>query len=62
MQLVVVHAEAFVQHLVGFADQLHVAVFDAVVHHLHVVTGTAVANPVAAGSPSTLAKWLGRCL
>src|SRR5690606_37790463 len=29
------------EDVVGFADELHVAVFDAVVDHLHVVTGTA---------------------
>ena len=29
------------EDIVGFADELHVAVFDAVVDHLHVVTGTA---------------------
>ena len=30
---------AAVQHVVGLGDQLHVAVLDAVVHHLHVVPG-----------------------
>ena len=29
------------ENLVGFADQLHVAVLDAVVDHLHIVAGTA---------------------
>ena len=33
---------------VGLADQLHVAIFDAVVHHLHVVAGTPRPDPVAA--------------
>ena len=43
------HAEALLHQVVGFADQLHVAVLDAVVHHFDVVAGTVVANPVAAG-------------
>ena len=37
------------QDEVGFADELHVAVFDPVVDHLHVVTRTAQADPFAAG-------------
>ena len=36
------------QQVVGLADQLHVAVLDAVVHHLDVVPGTRIAHPVAA--------------
>ena len=34
---------------VCFRDQLHVAVFDAVVHHLDEVAGPALPHPVAAG-------------
>ena len=34
---------------IGLADQLHVAIFDPVVDHLHVVAGAARADPVAAG-------------
>ena len=37
------------QQPVGLADQLHVAVLDAVVHHLHVVACAARTHPVAAG-------------
>ena len=37
------HAEPVAQQLVGLADQLHVGVLDAVVHHLH-----EVARPVGA--------------
>ncbi len=37
------------QQLVGFADQLHVAVLDPVVHHFHVVPGATRADPLAAG-------------
>ncbi len=37
------------EDVVGFADELHVAVFDAVVDHLHVVTGTAGADVDDAG-------------
>jgi hypothetical protein len=35
--------------LVGLADQLHVAVLDAVVDHLDEVAGAVLADPVAAG-------------
>ena len=41
--------EPFLHELVGFADELHVAVLDAVVDHLHVVAGAVLAHPVAAG-------------
>ena len=43
------HAEVIAHQLVGFADQLHIAVLDAVVNHLHEVTRAVFANPVAAG-------------
>ena len=49
MHFVGCHAEALLHQVVGLADQLHVAVFDAVVHHLDIVAGTVIANPVAAG-------------
>ncbi len=42
-------AEAVLEELVGLADELHVAVLDAVVHHLDVVACAAFADPVAAG-------------
>ncbi len=42
------HAEAVSHEVVGLADQLHVAVFDAVVDHLDVMAGAAFADPVAA--------------
>ena len=42
-------AEAVFQNVVGLADQLHVAVFDAVVDHLHVMARAVFADPVAAG-------------
>ena len=42
--------QPILQQLVGLADQLHVAVLDAVVHHLYVVPGAVFADPVAAGS------------
>ncbi len=44
-----VHAEQGPLDLIGFADQLHVAVFDPVVDHLDVVPRTFEADPVAAG-------------
>ena len=34
--------------MIGFADELHVAVFDAVVHHLDVMAGPFGPDPVAA--------------
>lgn len=40
----------FVKQLVCFTDQLHVAVFDAVVHHFDVVAGATAAEPLAAGN------------
>ena len=43
-------AEAVLEELVGLADELHVAILDAVVHHLDVVARAALADPVAAGS------------
>jgi hypothetical protein len=50
VQLVVGQAERrFLEHQVRFADELHVAVLDAVVDHLHVVPGAARPDPFAAG-------------
>jgi hypothetical protein len=45
--LVVVAAQVFEEE-VSFGTQLHVAVLDAVVHHLGVMTAASVADPVAA--------------
>ena len=42
-------AETSFEQLVGFADQLHVAVLNAVVDHLDVVAGAVFADPIAAG-------------
>ena len=49
VQFVGGEAEAVLQQVVGFADELHVAVLDAVVDHLDVVAGAVFADPVAAG-------------
>ena len=49
VHVVVVEAEAVFEDLVGFADELHVAVFDAVMHHFDEVPGAVFADPVAAG-------------
>src|SRR5439155_3268649 len=43
------HAQAVLQDVVSLADDLHVAVFDAVVDHLDVMAGAVFANPIAAG-------------
>lgn len=39
-----------------FGDQLHVSVLNTVVHHLDVVSGTLITNPVAAGLTITLGR------
>jgi len=49
VELAVGQAEGVLEHPVGLADQLHVAVLDAVVDHLHVVAGPARSDPFAAG-------------
>jgi len=43
------HAQAVLHDLVGFADELHVAVLDAVVHHFDEVARAVFAHPFAAG-------------
>ncbi len=48
MHFFVRHSQSSFHHLVGLADHLHVAVLDAVVDHFDEMTGTAVADPVAA--------------
>jgi len=49
VHLVGIEAEAGFHQVVRLTDELHVAVLDAVVDHLHVVPGTIGADPVAAG-------------
>ena len=49
VHLLVAHTEPFLEELIGLADELHVAVLDAVVDHLHVMAGAVFAHPVAAG-------------
>jgi hypothetical protein len=49
VQLVVGHAQTIGEQAVGLADELHVPVLDAVVHHRHVVAGAAPPDPRAAG-------------
>src|SRR5262249_11554913 len=46
---VVAEPEASTHQVVDLADQLHVAVLNAVVHHLDEVAGAAIADPFAAG-------------
>ena len=43
------HAQALFHQVVGFGDELHVAVFDAIVDHFDEVAGAVLAHPVAAG-------------
>ena len=49
VHLVGAHAQAGLHQVVGLADELHVAVFDAVVDHLDVMAGAVFAHPIAAG-------------
>ena len=49
MEFVVGEADAVFEDVVGFADELHVAVFDAVMDHFDVVSGAGFADPFAAG-------------
>ena len=44
------HAEAVFHEIVGFADQLHVAVLNTVVHHFDIMPGAIGAHPITAGS------------
>ena len=50
-QFLGVQPQAARQQIVRLGDELHVAVFDAVVHHLHVVPGAARAHVVHARLP-----------
>ena len=47
VHLVGAHAQALFHQVVRLADELHIAVLNAVVHHFDVVAGTVVADPVA---------------
>ena len=51
--LVVIQADNVAEDLVGFGDQLHVAILDAIMHHLDEVAGSVFAHPVTA--------WLAIC-
>jgi hypothetical protein len=42
-------AESVFKDMVGLADELHIAVFDAVVDHFDVVPGAVFSDPFAAG-------------
>ena len=50
MHLVGAHAEQVAHELISLADELHIAVFDAVVNHFDKVTRAVLADPIAAGS------------
>ena len=47
VQFVVRQAECVLEHPIRFADELHVAVLDAVVNHFHIVARTASTDPLA---------------
>ena len=48
MHFIIVHAEQITHKLVRFADELHIAVLNAIVHHFHEMSCTVFADPVAA--------------
>ncbi len=48
IQFCIAQTESMFEQEVRFADHLHVAVLDAVVNHLDVLTGTAWSDPFAA--------------
>ena len=52
VHLVGAEAQAVLKNIVSLADQLHVAVLDAIVDHLDVVTRTAIADPVTTRNAS----------
>ncbi len=47
-----IHAEEILHQMIGFVDDLHIAIFNTVMHHLHKVACTVLTHPVAAGSTS----------
>ena len=49
MHLVGGHAQPFLHELVSLADQLHVAILDPVVNHLHIMARAVLAHPIATG-------------
>ena len=49
MEFLVGESNAVFEDVVGFADELHIAVFDAVVDHFDIVSGTGFPDPFAAG-------------
>ena len=44
------HTERFFHNLIRFADELHIAVLDAVMYHFYIVAGSVFADPIAARS------------
>ena len=48
MHLIVGHPKKVTHELVRFADELHIAVLNAVMHHLDEVSCAILADPVAA--------------
>ena len=51
MDLPRAHTEQFFHDLIGFTNELHIAVLDAVVHHLDEMTGAVLSHPITARSP-----------
>src|SRR5208337_1497169 len=51
------HAQYVPHDLVDLADELHVPVLDAVVHHLHEMARAVLADPVAAGRAVHLGRY-----
>ena len=51
MHFVMAQPQQLLHQLISFANQLHIAVFDAIVDHLHEMARSVLAHPVTAGSP-----------
>ena len=49
VHLVMIHAQPVLHETVGLADELHVAILNAIMDHLDIMACTIVADPVAAG-------------
>ena len=54
VHFIIAQPQAVFHKLVGFANELHIAVFDAVVHHFHEMPCAIAADPIAA-------RLAGRC-
>jgi len=54
--LILMEAKATLEDIICLGNQLHIAIFDTVVDHLDVVTGTSLSDPVTAGNTIDLSS------